>query len=212
MNCARERSSFEESILSLVQLIAGLGNPGQQYERTRHNLGFLLVDRFAESLGSSAGPVSWRERSGALVCEARFRGERVILVKPQTFMNRSGEPLVQVMRFYKVEVGSIVVAHDEVDLPLGALRIKSGGGDGGHNGIKSVVSMLGSADFIRLRLGVGRPPVGQNLPPDGIASWVLGRFSNEETSVVSELLTRGVLALEALCAEGVKTAQNRFNS
>lgn len=198
--------------MSLVQLIAGLGNPGQQYERTRHNLGFLLLDRFAEQCsGEGAKPV-WRERSGALVYEARFRGERIVLVKPQTYMNRSGEPLVQVMRFFKVEVGSVVVAHDEVDLPLGALRFKSGGGDGGHNGIKSVVSMLGSPDFIRLRLGIGRPPVGQNLPPDGIASWVLGRFGSEELSVVSELLTRGVLALEAICSEGLKAAQNRFNS
>jgi PTH1 family peptidyl-tRNA hydrolase len=193
--------------LSNVQLIAGLGNPGSQYEKTRHNLGFLLVDAFAEQLAAiSRQTLSWRERSGALVAEARFNDERLLLVKPQTFMNRSGEPLIQVMQFFKVEVAGVVVAHDEVDIPLGALRIKQGGGDGGHNGIKSVVSTLGSADFVRVRLGVGRPPIPAGVPTEaGIASWVLGRISAEEQPAIKELLTRGSLALEALCTETLKT-------
>jgi PTH1 family peptidyl-tRNA hydrolase len=193
-------------------MIAGLGNPGTQYEKTRHNLGFMLVDAFSSHLALNNSPGVWKERSGALVSEARIGSERIWLVKPQTFMNRSGEPLAQVMQFFKVEAAGLVVLHDEVDLPLGSLRIKNGGGDGGHNGIKSVVAGIGSADFVRFRLGIGRPMVAaENANPD-VSNWVLGRFSRDEQPIVSELLTRSTLALEALMADGITSAQNRFNS
>lgn len=201
--------------MSQVRLIAGLGNPGPQYEKTRHNLGFMLADALYASAAEKSAAGAWRERTGALVSEVRSGAERLLLVKPQTYMNRSGEPLVQVMQFYKVTPAEIVVLHDEVDLPLGALRIKQGGGDGGHNGIKSVVQSLGTSDFVRFRLGVGRPvlPAGSEAAQaDGVANWVLGRFAQEEQPSVKELLTRATLALETLEAQGVKAAQNRFNS
>lgn len=174
----------------------------------------MLADALYAAAAEKSLAGAWRERCGALVSEVRNGSERLLLVKPQTFMNRSGEPLVQVMQFYKIAVSGLVVLHDEVDLPLGALRIKQGGGDGGHNGIKSVVQSLGSAEFVRFRLGVGRPPVPQGvmIAPDGIANWVLGRFGSEELPSVKELLTRSALALETLAAEGMKAAQNRFNS
>lgn len=171
----------------------------------------MLVDTFAARLLEQGSGGAWRERSGALVFEARTKTGRLLLVKPQLFMNRSGGPLAEVAQFYKIPVAEIAVAHDEVDLPLGSLRIKVGGGDGGHNGIKSVIGSFGSPDFVRIRLGIGRPPSPQPTEA-GIAGWVLGRFGGEEQSVVQELMTRGVLAIEALCAEGAKVAQNRFNS
>lgn len=204
--------------MSQVQLIAGLGNPGPQYEKTRHNLGFMLVDALYASAAEKSQAGAWRERSGALVSEVRVGSERLLLVKPQTFMNRSGEPLVQVMQFYKVAASGIAVLHDEVDIPLGALRIKQGGGDGGHNGIKSVAQSLGTPEFVRFRLGIGRPPIPPGVDaanvqrPDGVSNWVLGRFAQEELAVIKELLTRATLALETLGAEGIKAAQNRFNS
>ncbi len=197
--------------MSHVQLIAGLGNPGPQYERTRHNLGFMLVDALAEKLGS--GSAAWRDKGSAHVCELGSGPDRLMLIKPQTFMNLSGQPLAELANFLKIPPSAIVVAHDEVDIPLGALRMKQGGGDGGHNGIKSVAQCLGSGDFVRVRLGVGRPAAQDAAQSErSTADWVLGRFTVEERSVVQELLTRGVLAIECLRSEGLKAAQNKFNA
>lgn len=195
-----------------MQLIAGLGNPGSQYEKTRHNLGFVLVDAFVEKLAERRRVSAWKDRDGALICEVGEGPQRLLLVKPQTFMNRSGEPLAAIANFFKIEPAAIVVAHDEVDIPLGTLRLKQGGGDGGHNGIKSVLQCLGNADFVRIRLGVGRPPAVAGSDDRSTADWVLGRFSAEERSVAHEVVNRGVLALECLIGEGLKTAQNKFNS
>lgn len=178
----------------------------------------MLIDALYAHAAEKSQPGAWRERSGALCSEVRLGSERLLLVKPQTYMNRSGEPLVQVMQFYKVAVDGLVVLHDEVDIPLGSLRIKQGGGDGGHNGIKSIVQSLSSPEFVRFRLGIGRPmlPPGaersEAVRADGISNWVLGRFSQEEQPSVRQLLTRATLALETLSAEGLKAAQNRFNS
>lgn len=184
------------------KLLAGLGNPGAKYESTRHNIGFVLADRLA---GDRA---TWRQQCGVLLADASVGDTRLLIAKPQSFMNLSGEPLRRLCEFYKIAANEVIAVHDEIDIPLGAMRIKNDGGDGGHNGIRSLIEHLGANDFTRIRLGVGRPPD----PRWEVSDWVLGRFTAEEQVVVQEMLTRGALAVEELVARGVKSAQNRFNS
>jgi len=185
-----------------VQLVVGLGNPGGTYDGTRHNIGFALLDSIQRS--------GWREKGKALLGEAMVAGKTAILMKPQTFMNLSGEAVQPVAQFHKIAPEAIVVAHDDIDLPLGTVRLKRGGGDGGHNGLKSVTQHIG-AEYIRLRLGVGRPVAGTQEGPREVADWVLARFDRAELAVVKEQLSRAAEALEVLGKEGLKIAQNRFN-
>ncbi|MFM1846775.1 MAG: hypothetical protein RL417_249 [Pseudomonadota bacterium] len=185
-----------------VQFVVGLGNPGSAYDGTRHNIGFALLDNLQRGV--------WREKGKALLGEAMVAGKAVILIKPQTFMNLSGEAVAPLAQFHKVGAPGIVVAHDDIDLPLGAVRLKQGGGDGGHNGLKSVTQHVG-ADYVRLRLGVGRPLPGVTEGPREVADWVLARFDRGERAVVDEQLKRAAEALELLAKEGLKAAQNRFN-
>jgi len=185
-----------------VRLVVGLGNPGPAYDNTRHNIGFALVDRLVRG--------GWREKGRALVGEGDVAGNPTMLLKPQTFMNLSGEAVAPVVQFHKIEPAVIVVAHDDIDLPLGVVRLKLGGGDGGHNGLKSVTQHLGP-DYVRLRLGVGRPQAGGVGAPREVADWVLARFDRAEGGVVEEELKRGIEALELLARDGLKAAQNRFN-
>lgn len=192
--------------MSGLRLIAGLGNPGVRYARTRHNAGFLVVDALANA-AQGAGCV-WKEEGAALSLRAKLGASDVILVKPQSFMNRSGEPLQELLRYYRIEVSSLVVVHDEIDIPFGALRVKQGGGDGGHNGIKSIVRSVGSSEFARVRFGVGRP-LNQNMD---VADWVLEKFSDTESKELVGLCQRAAEAIETICAEGVLVAQNRFNN
>lgn len=196
--------------MSHVRVIAGLGNPGSRYEATRHNVGFLLVDELARRHGKS----EWRDKFGARICEASLEEATVTLVKPQSFMNRSGGPLGEMLGFYKIPATELVVVHDEIDLPMGTIRIKSGGGDGGHNGIRSIVAALGK-DFTRVRLGVGRPQVegrgpGANGP--SVSDWVLGRFGADERAQLEAMIERGVEACMELCRSGLVASQNKFNS
>lgn len=199
--------------MSHVRVIAGLGNPGSRYEETRHNVGFLLVDELARRHGRS----EWRDKFGSRICDASLDEAPVTLVKPQSFMNRSGGPLSEMLGFYKIPTPELVVVHDEIDLPLGTMRIKSGGGDGGHNGIRSIVSALGK-DFTRIRLGVGRPQVrgadGRSLGTNGpsVSDWVLGRFGAEEKAQLEAMIERGVEACIELCRSGLIASQNKFNS
>ena len=194
-------------------LIAGLGNPGKRYENTRHNIGFKVLDQ----LHSDWGGQNWSEKNGGAYSEFRRPGiGRIILIKPLEFMNRSGGAVSRLAAFFKVDTQKIIALHDDVDLYFGSLRIKVGGGDGGHNGIKSLVQCLGSADFIRIRVGVGRPDVetvgrqSQTEEP-GLAGWVLGAFSPDEQKELSALVKRGVTACELILSEGVLRAQNAFN-
>jgi len=202
--------------LSPISLIAGLGNPGRQYELTRHNAGFRTVDALAARWQSSAS--AWREKSGALFCEREFQGQRVILAKPQLYMNLSGRPLAAVMNFYKWAPAELLVVHDDLDLPPGVLRLRAGGGDGGHKGIRSIAEELASADFIRLKIGIGRPPASQGdnaLSLDErealVTGWVLGRPAGEESKLIEATLERALLAVETVCEEGLLSAQNKFN-
>src|SRR5438445_8498153 len=156
-------------------LVVGLGNPGPRYAATRHNAGFLVLDLLAERIGSTFKAHKGR----ADVIEARLAGQSVVLAKPKSFMNESGGPLVAISRFYKVPPELTVLVHDELDLPFGTLRLKRGGGEGGHNGVKSVSAALGSKEYVRVRFGIGRPP-GRQDPAD----FVLRAFSAAERQQV----------------------------
>jgi peptidyl-tRNA hydrolase, PTH1 family len=188
------------------QLVVGLGNPGPRYASTRHNAGFLVVELLAERAGarfkSHRAPSG---RSGDVV-ETRISGTPVVLVKPRSYMNESGGPIVAIARFYKVPVERITVVHDDLDLPFGTLRLKRGGGDGGHNGLRSATSALGSKDYARVRFGIGRPP-GRQDPAD----YGLREFAAAERKDVPFLVDRAADAVEALLARGLEAAQNEFN-
>ena len=205
---------------ALVRLIAGLGNPGPRYDRTRHNVGFLVLDELQARLQRGGGDGAWRKKGEALVAEAVCGPGKVLLVKPQSFMNLSGRPVGDLQRFFKCEVQQVVAIHDDVDLPFGQLRVKRGGGDGGHNGISSLTAGMGSAEFLRVRCGVGRPTraAGSGASAEAAAKaeqdvvdWVLGRFSSQEERELPEFLGRAADAVEALCVEGLAAVQNRFN-
>jgi PTH1 family peptidyl-tRNA hydrolase len=184
-------------------LVVGLGNPGPKYAGTRHNAGFLVVDLLAERIGGRFKAHKGR----ADVVEGRLAGRPVVLVKPKAYMNESGGPVVSISRFYKVPVERITVVHDELDLPFGTLRVKRGGGDGGHNGLRSTTSALGSREYARVRFGIGRPP-GRQDPAD----YVLREFVAAERKDLAFHVDRAADAVELLLAEGLVAAQNAFNS
>jgi peptidyl-tRNA hydrolase, PTH1 family len=183
------------------QLVVGLGNPGPRYAGTRHNAGFLVVELLAERMGGR-----FRGRGRCDVLEGRLAGVPVVLAKPKSYMNESGGPIVAVSRFYKVTVDRLTVVHDDLDLSFGALRLKRGGGDGGHNGLRSATAALGSSEYARVRFGIGRPP-GRQDPAD----YVLRDFSAAERKDVGYLVDRAADAVETLLSEGLDAAQNAFN-
>jgi len=184
-----------------VRLLVGLGNPGAKYERTRHNLGFRIALLAAENLGMALDQTRWN----AVLGTGRVRGEQIAILLPQTFMNVSGESVGHAARFWKVDLGQVVVAHDDLDLALGRIQVKVGGGDGGHNGLKSLRQHLG-AEFVRVRCGIGRPPPGWDP-----ADFVLARFAAEEDAVVEEMVPIAAEAAAAALLEGTAAAMNRFN-
>ncbi|RMG40191.1 MAG: aminoacyl-tRNA hydrolase [Candidatus Dadabacteria bacterium] len=194
-----------------MRLIVGLGNPGKKYEGTRHNAGFMLLDRLVAAYIPGE---RWTEKFGSLCIQAVIEGQKCILLKPQTYMNCSGRAVSECVRFYKIPLDAVTVAHDDIDLPLGRLRIKKGGGDGGHNGLKSITSALADDGYIRLRLGVGRPPQAteEATRDDVISSWVLSRFSRDQLEVFNGMLERAVKAAVYLGCESVEAVQNRFNA
>ncbi len=184
-------------------LIVGLGNPGPRYAATRHNAGFFVVDELAARIGGSFKAHKGR----ADIVEGRLAGQPVVLAKPKSFMNESGGPIVAISRFYKIDLARIVVVHDELDLPFGGLRLKRGGGEGGHNGLKSTSSAIGSKDYLRVRFGIGRPP-GRQDPAD----YVLREFAAAERKDLAFLVDRAADATETLISKGLEAAQNEFNS
>lgn len=182
-------------------VIAGLGNPGAEYEDTRHNVGFMLVDRAALSYGIKL------KRSGKALCgTGTIKGVEVALLKPLTYMNLSGEAIRGFIEANAVSAESIIAAYDDCDLPLGRLRLRKNGGSGGHRGVESMIRSLGTRDFKRIRLGVGRR--------EGVdtAEYVLSPFEPKEKGAVEEMLSRGLAALEDVVAVGIDSAMNRFNS
>lgn len=183
-------------------LIAGLGNPGAEHAANRHNVGFRCVERLASIHGLAFDK---RQKNGR-VALGEIAGRRVVLVKPQTFMNESGRAVVALARFYRVPPEQMLVVYDDLDLPLGTVRLRPEGGSGGHKGMRSIIEHLGGQNFPRLRIGIGRPP-GQMDP----AAYVLQGFSAEEQPLVEEALERAVAAIETWLREGVVMAMSRHN-
>jgi len=186
-----------------VKIIVGLGNPGPKYAGTRHNLGFSVLEALAEKCRVKASSVAY----GALVGKGRAAGEGILLARPQTYMNRSGESVAAILRATGEGPEELVVVHDDLDLPLGRIRIKKSGGDGGHNGVASVISELGTSEFVRVRLGIGRPQDGGDP-----VEFVLSTFSPEELETVRDTVSRAVEAVLAIMHEGTGKAMNRFNA
>lgn len=184
-------------------LIVGLGNPGARYARTRHNVGFMAVDAWADAC-SPMRP-SWTEKWKGLTATVSCGGQRCVVLKPQTFMNRSGFSVVPAAQFHRVAPPQIVVVHDEIDFPLGRLAIKKGGGHGGHNGLRDILAQLGSPEFMRVRLGVGRPVHGE------VADYVLGDFTPDEQGPAADMVERATKALTCMMTDGVVMAMNKFN-
>ena len=190
-----------ESASTLDLLVVGLGNPGREYERTRHNAGWLVLDELARRHDGS-----WRSKFSGSLAEVRLGGLRLALLKPETYMNESGRSVGAVVRFFKLEPEQVLVVHDDVDLEPGRLQARAGGGLAGHNGLRSLAQHLGSQDFLRLRIGVGRPGRGD---PRSVADWVLSPFSPEEDA--EALISRSADAVETITADGLEAAQQRFN-
>jgi PTH1 family peptidyl-tRNA hydrolase len=188
-----------------MKLICGLGNPGREYERNRHNIGFMVV----EALLSRARAELNQEKFQAKVGQGSLGSERILFLEPQTYMNLSGRSLAEAARFYKVAVEDILVIHDELDLPFGRLQLKAGGGTGGHNGLKSSVQSLGADSFIRLRFGIGKPE-GPNAK-ERVAGYVLSNFDDGERRQLEEFIGRAADMAETWAREGLATAMNRFN-
>jgi PTH1 family peptidyl-tRNA hydrolase len=186
---------------TLDLLVAGLGNPGREYERTRHNAGWLVVDELARRHGGS-----WRSKFSGALAETRLGDLRLGVLKPETYMNESGRSVAAAARFFKVEPEALLVVHDDVDLEPGRLQARRGGGLAGHNGLRSLARDLGTQDFLRLRIGVGRPGRGD---PRSVSDWVLSPFAPDED--VEALVSRAADAVETIASEGVEAAQQRFN-
>ena len=187
---------------SLDLLVVGLGNPGREYERNRHNVGHLVVDELARRHDGA-----WRSKFDGRLAEVRIDGHKVALLKPQTYMNESGRSVAAAVRFFKLEPDAVLVVHDESDLEVGRLQARLGGGLAGHNGLRSIAQSLGTPAFLRLRVGVGRPGRGDRRP---LADWVLSDFEAHEDP--DRLVANAAEAVELLDAEGLEAAQRRINS
>jgi PTH1 family peptidyl-tRNA hydrolase len=184
----------------------GLGNPGPKYDDTRHNVGFMVVERLAARLGEGFR-VHKASGNHAEVADGRLAGRRVVLAKPRSYMNVAGGPVSAVLRYFGVEPTDLVVVHDDLDLAFGAIRLKRGGGEGGHNGLRSISRSTGTRDYLRVRFGIGRPP-GRQDPAD----YVLRRFSAAERVELDVAVELAADAVEALLADGLEPAQNRFHA
>jgi peptidyl-tRNA hydrolase, PTH1 family len=190
-----------ERASTLDLLVAGLGNPGREYQRTRHNAGWLVLDELARRHGGS-----WRSRFSGSLAEVRAADARLALLKPETYMNESGRSVSVATRFFKVPPESLLVVHDDVDLEPGRLQARRGGGLAGHNGLRSLAQHLGTQDFLRLRIGIGRPGRGDPRP---VKDWVLTPFAPEQDA--EALISRSADAVETIVHEGLEAAQQLFN-
>ena len=188
----------------MIKLIVGLGNPGQQYHKTRHNAGFLFLDHLIKN--KSYG---WSKdvRFDGLISEVEISGGKVILLKPLTFMNRSGQAVGKVARYYKIKPNEILVVHDELDFGLGVMKLKKDGGHAGHNGLKDIIAHLASKEFYRLRIGIGRPPAGRL-----VSDYVLSENSQKEMNVLSSLFDIGLGCVEEMALQEMSIVMNKMNS
>lgn len=185
-----------------MKIVVGLGNPGRQYARTRHNVGFMVLDRFASTHSFSFS----RSKFKAEIATGRIGGEKVILAKPQTFMNLSGEAVGPILRFYKRELSDLLVVYDDIDIPFGSIRLRPHGGSGGHKGMQSIIANLGADGFARLRVGIG----GEELPGD-LSEYVLSKFTAAERAELDAIIQRAGDAVEAALCGPFDRAMNMFN-
>ena len=185
-----------------MYIIVGLGNPGKQYENTRHNVGFNIIDILADEYGISVNKMKYK----ALIGEGRVGTEKVVLVKPVTYMNLSGESLAEIYNFYKVDTSNIVVIYDDIDLDVGKIRIRKKGSGGTHNGMRSIIKCLGSNEFPRVRVGISKPKNGQDL-----ADFVLSRFAKEDEKSLNESFENAVAAIDCAIRQDLDLAMNRYN-
>lgn len=184
-------------------LVAGLGNPGKEYENTRHNIGFMTVDKLARDYGVKISA----KKFNALFSDIRIGTKSVILAKPQTFMNKSGNAIRNIRDYYKIQSRDIIVVHDDIDLAMGQIKIKQKGGHGGHNGIRSIMEVLGGGEFIRLRIGIGRSESGNN-----VTNHVLGEFTNKEKEFLPEIIVTARDAIVSILCKGAEVSMNDFNN
>lgn len=192
---------FIEEALTMY-IIAGLGNPTDKYDKTRHNVGFDTIDLLAKDLGVTMGKSIFK----ALIGKTMIGSEKVLLVKPLTFMNLSGNAIRAIMHFYKINVSKLVVIYDDVDLDVGRLRIRKKGSAGGHNGMKSIIAQVGSEEFCRIRVGIGHRPEEIDM-----INYVLGRFSKEDRAQVEDAMDRAAKAAKAIVTDGCDIAMNKYN-
>lgn len=189
-------------------LIAGLGNPGPKYQRNRHNIGFRVVDELARR--HRLEPL--RDKFGGLVGSGLIGRDKVVILKPMEYMNNSGFAVQRAVQFHDIASDEIIVVHDEIDLPFGRLRLKAGGGHGGHNGLRSMVAQLGNSDFLRVRVGVGKPAKDDGGAGDGrVSKHVLSDFPSAMSGEVDELVSRAADSVEAILVRGIRAAMNDFN-
>lgn len=186
-----------------MYLVVGLGNPGKQYDMTRHNIGFHTIDYIADEYRVKVNKLKYK----ALYGECSIGGEKVLLIKPQTYMNLSGESLIDFVKFFKVPVENVLVINDDISLDTGKLRIRAKGSAGGHNGLKSIIYQLGSDEFVRLKIGVGAP----EHKDYELADYVLGRFTKDEVPILEETIIKCKKAVEEIIKNGVESAMSRYN-
>jgi PTH1 family peptidyl-tRNA hydrolase len=192
-----------------MKLIVGLGNPGRGYARNRHNIGFRCLNHFARRQGIRFDSRRGKARTGV----GEVAGGGVILAKPQTFMNLSGPPVMRLVKRYDIALDDLLVVYDDLDLPLGKVRLRCGGGSGGHKGVSSIISSLGSQDFPRLRVGIGRPAMAESPVETGggVVSYVLGDFTAEEARIMAQVIPKVSEAIACFLAEGISSAMNKYN-
>jgi len=185
-----------------LYIVVGLGNPGKKYESTRHNVGFNAIDCIAEQWGVSVKKIKHK----SLIGETKIDGEKVILVKPQTFMNASGEALMEIQRFYKIPIENIIVIYDDLDLDVGKLRIRPSGSAGTHNGMRSIIQLLQDDKFPRVRIGIGKPMIKGD-----IINHVIGNFPKSERKIVDDIIALSAKAVEEMILNGTNKAMNKYN-
>ena len=191
-----------------MKIIVGLGNPGRGYTRNRHNIGFMCLNDFARKQGIKIDKKLGKSRTGT----GEINGEKILLARPQTYMNLSGQAVGQLARKFSIAPDDLIIIHDDLDLMPGRIRVRQGGGSGGHNGIKSVIASLGERDFIRIRVGIGHPAKSDTARTgEDVIDYVLGDFTPEERKIMSQVIPRVSEALSCLIREGLEPAMNRFN-
>jgi PTH1 family peptidyl-tRNA hydrolase len=192
-----------DQVSSAISLIAGLGNPGIKYDNTRHNIGYKVIDHLAEDMNASSAKTKMEAR----ISEARLESQKILLIKPLRYMNRSGSVLYEVARYFHIDLSQVIVIHDDVDIQWGMIKIKQKGGHGGHNGIRSIIDSFGNNTFTRVRVGIGRP-----LTTISMVNYVLGTFQPDEKEQIQTIIESASRSIKTILLKGISQAMNQFNN